>query len=87
MSPVRLVLFDALYTLLHPRKPIPEVYAHVFSRHLGRSRISAAAVEKSFPNGVFSQFQEQGLKLALVDSGQTNSATRAEGDEARLRRR
>lgn len=49
MPPIRLVLFDALYTLVRPRKPIAAQYAQVLSSHLGLVR--RADVEKSFPTG------------------------------------
>ncbi|KAG9000506.1 hypothetical protein FRB94_005394 [Tulasnella sp. JGI-2019a] len=47
MPPVRVVLFDALFTLVRPRKSVAAQYAQVFEPHLGV--ISEAAVEKSFP--------------------------------------
>ncbi|KAG8887228.1 hypothetical protein FRB98_000325 [Tulasnella sp. 332] len=50
MPPIRLVLFDALFTLIRPRKPIAAQYAHVFSSHLGV--VTRAAVEKSFPKAL-----------------------------------
>lgn len=44
---VRLVTFDALYTLIKPRRPIHVQYAEVFERYLG-GRVDADEVKRSF---------------------------------------
>lgn len=48
---IRLVLFDALHTLVKPRAPIFLQYANVFEPHLGR--LSPEAIKSSFKTGKF----------------------------------
>jgi len=50
MPPVRLVLFDVLYTLIKPWRPIAAEYAAVFSSYLGP--IPETAVARSFPQAL-----------------------------------
>jgi len=46
---IRLVLFDALHTLVKPRAPIFLQYANVFEPHLGK--LSPEAIKSSFKTG------------------------------------
>ena len=45
---VRLVTFDALYTLIKPRRPIHNQYAEVFERYMNLRRIDPDEVKRSF---------------------------------------
>jgi len=45
----RLVLFDALYTLVKPTAPVFIQYANVFEPHLGK--LSPDAIKASFKTG------------------------------------
>jgi hypothetical protein len=47
---IRLVTFDALHTLITPRKPIHVQYAEVFSPYLGT--LPPDAIARSFKLGV-----------------------------------
>lgn len=49
MITVRLVLFDALHTLVKPRAPVFVQYADVFEPHLGI--LSPEAIKSSFKIG------------------------------------
>ena len=49
MMTIRLVLFDALHTLVTPRAPIFIQYAHVFEPHLGE--LNPDAIKYSFKIG------------------------------------
>ena len=46
---IRLVLFDALHTLVRPRAPVFVQYAAVFEPHLGK--LSPDAIKSSFKSG------------------------------------
>jgi hypothetical protein len=48
---IRFVTFDALYTLITPRKPIYVQYSEVFSPYLGT--LPPDAISRSFKLGVF----------------------------------
>lgn len=49
VSMIRLVTFDALHTLITPRKPIHAQYAEVFSPYLGT--LPPDAIARSFKLG------------------------------------
>jgi hypothetical protein len=49
---IRLVTFDALHTLITPRKPIHVQYAEEFRPYLGR--LPPKAIARSFKPGVLS---------------------------------
>jgi hypothetical protein len=48
--PIRLVTFDALFTLVRPRQPIYVQYAQVFEPHLGV--LEPSAIKREFKSGV-----------------------------------
>jgi hypothetical protein len=54
MSPIRLVTFDALHTLITPRKPIYVQYSEVFTPYLGA--LDPDALSKSFKVGPYLLF-------------------------------
>jgi hypothetical protein len=56
---LKLVLFDALHTLVQPRAPVFLQYAQVFEPHLGR--LSTDAIKRSFKSGKAAAL---GVKLA-----------------------
>jgi phosphoglycolate phosphatase-like HAD superfamily hydrolase len=47
---IRLVTFDALYTLVKPRRPVHVQYAEVFEQH-GLRRVDPDEVKRSFKQG------------------------------------
>lgn len=53
MPRIHTVFFDALYTILRPRRKIAEVYADVITSHA--EAVPLSAVEKSFPQGELPQ--------------------------------
>ena len=54
---IRLVTFDALFTLVKPRKPIHEQYSDAFEPFLGR--LDAARIKRSFKQGTVSLWQSK----------------------------
>ena len=58
---IRLVLFDALHTLVTPRAPIFIQYANVFEPHLGK--LNPDAIKSSFKIGKTQKFH---LALSIV---------------------
>jgi hypothetical protein len=54
---IRLVTFDALYTLLTPRLPIHVQYAQTFAPFLGE--LEPESIRRSFKTGLFVFFSMQ----------------------------
>lgn len=54
---IRLVTFDALYTLVKPRRPIHVQYAEVFEQYVGR--VDAYKMKKSFKQGLDSRIRKR----------------------------
>lgn len=49
MVPIRLITFDALYTIIYPRRPIHVQYAEVFEPYLGP--LNPRSIQQSFKTG------------------------------------
>lgn len=77
---VRLVVFDALHTLLAPRLPIPVQYAQTFAPYLGA--LDPDALKRAFKTGTCVR-SLAARSLADID-GDDDSARGAPGGEARL---
>jgi hypothetical protein len=76
---IRFVTFDALYTLITPRKPIYVQYSEAFSPYLGP--LPPDAIARSFKLGVLSycDFYIASARLRQLDISTSAAAIRKTG--------